>query len=252
MLKGAVARRYAGAVFEIGAESGTIDTWRNDLQTIAEYFGNKRLQFILNEPKVPADRKEQIVSDLLATKVQPQALSLAMLLVERNLVDHAPAIATEFEKRYNDYKGQAVAQITTAIPLDDSLRTQVVGELQQLTGKRILLQERVDPSILGGAIARVGDTLIDGSLKRRFTLLRSQLARGGGEFGGQDGSMFADLFGPGDPGDLSNVGPAVSASNTPAPRATTNGAGSGNGGSGTSGNNNGNTNRNGNNKRRRR
>jgi F-type H+-transporting ATPase subunit delta len=112
-------------------------------------------------------------------------------------VDHAPLIYTEFEKRYNDYRGQAVAEITTAIPLDDDLRRQVIGELQQMTGKRILLQERIDPSILGGAIARVGDTLIDGSLKRRFALLRSQIARGGRDLTMQDDSgMFADLFGP--------------------------------------------------------
>jgi F-type H+-transporting ATPase subunit delta len=183
VLKGATARRYAGAVFELGVESKAIDSWRTDLGTLAEYFGNKRLQFILREPKVPVERKEQIVRDLLADKVQPQVLALALVLVERDLVNIAPAIYTEFEKRYNDYKGQAVAQITTAIPLDDDLRAGVIGELQQITGKRILLEERVDPAILGGAIARVGDTLIDGSLKRRFSLLRNQIIRGGQDFG---------------------------------------------------------------------
>ena len=185
MLKGATARRYAGAVFELGVESKAIDSWRTDLATLAEYFGNKRLQFVLREPKIPVERKEQIVRDLLADKVQPQVLALGLVLVERNLVDHAPAIYTEFEKRYNDYKGQAVAQITTAIPLDDDLRTRVLGELQQMTGKRILLEERIDPAILGGAIARVGDTLIDGSLKRRFGLLRDQIIRGGRDFGAE-------------------------------------------------------------------
>jgi F-type H+-transporting ATPase subunit delta len=195
VLKGATARRYAGAVFELGVESNSLDSWRADLGRLAEYFGNKRLQFVLREPKIPLERKEQVVRDLLEGKVQAQALSLALLLVERNLVDHAPLIYTEFEKRYNEYKGQAVAEITTAIPLDDDLRRQVIGELQQMTGKRILLQERIDPSILGGAIARVGDTLIDGSLKRRFALLRTQIARGGRDRTGQDDtSMFADLF----------------------------------------------------------
>jgi len=183
VLKGATARRYAAAVFELGVESKAIDSWRADLRTLAEYFGNKRLQFILREPKVPVERKEQIVRDLLADKIQPQVLALGLVLVERDLVDVAPAIYNEFEKRYNDYKGQAVAQITTAIPLDDALRAGMIGELQRITGKRILLEERVDPAILGGAIARVGDTLIDGSLKRRFSLLRDQIIRGGRDFG---------------------------------------------------------------------
>jgi F-type H+-transporting ATPase subunit delta len=202
VLKGATARRYAAAVFELGVESNSLDSWRADLVKLAEYFGNKRLQFVLREPKIPLERKEEMVRDLLEGKLQPQALSLALLLVERGLVDHAPLIYTEFEKRYNDYKGQAVAEITTAIPLDDDLRRQVIGELQQMTGKRILLQERIDPSILGGAIARVGDTLIDGSLKRRFALLRTQIARGGRDLTVQgDTGMFADLFGPDGSGD---------------------------------------------------
>jgi len=202
VLKGATARRYAGAVFEIGVESNSLDSWRADLEKLAEYLGNKRLQFVLREPKIPAQRKEQVVRDLLEGKVQPQALGLALLLVERDLVDHAPLIYTEFEKRYNDYKGLAVAEITTAIPLDEDLRRQVTNELQQMTRKRILLHERVDPSILGGAIARVGDTLIDGSLKRRFALLRTQIARGSGDITVQgDSGMFADLFGPDGSGD---------------------------------------------------
>lgn len=179
MLKGPVARRYAEAVFEIGAQHETIDRWHDDLGTLAEYLGNRRLAFILKEPKVPYTRKEAIVRDLLSGKVLPEALNLALLLVERGLAELAPTIRDSFETLYNDYRGQAHAQITTAIPLDDSLRAQITAELTQLTGKRILLEEKVDPSILGGAIARVGDTLIDGSLKRRFQLLRQNILQGG-------------------------------------------------------------------------
>ena len=188
MLKGATARRYAEAVFEIGEQSETIERWRDDLRLLADYFGNHRLAFILKEPKVPAARKEAIVRDLLAAKVRPEALNLALMLVERGLVDVTPRISTEFEKLYNDYRGQAVAQVTTAIPLDDDLRARLIRELQEITGRRILLEERVDPSILGGAIARVGDTLIDGSLKRRFSMLREQMVAGGGFGGPSDGA----------------------------------------------------------------
>lgn len=202
MLKGATARRYAGAVFEIAQESEKLDRWLEDLRVIAEYFGNRRLTFVLREPKIPFTRKELIVDDLLADKVQPEALNLAKLLVERELVEVVPALRDQFERLYNDYRGQAYAQVTTAIPLDDELRDRVKRELQEITGKRIILREKVDPAILGGAIARVGDTLIDGSLLRRFTLLRRQIIEGGafgGPNDGADGSL-ADLFGPGGAG----------------------------------------------------
>ncbi|MGZ3673048.1 MAG: ATP synthase F1 subunit delta [Ktedonobacterales bacterium] len=194
MLKGATARRYAQAVFEIGVEQGTVDRWREDLRTLAEYYGDRHLIFVLREPKIPFARKEQMVRDLLGTKVQPEALSLALLLAERGLAEIGPAISTQFEKLYNDYRGQAVAQVTTAIPLDETLRSQIAADLQRITGKRILLQERVDPSILGGVVARVGDTLIDGSLRRRFALLREQIVQGG--LGGPDDGMLASLMGP--------------------------------------------------------
>lgn len=194
MLKGATARRYAEAVFEIGTEQGSVERWLADLRTLAEYFGNKRLQFVLSEPKIPAQRKDQVVRDLLADKVQPEALNLALLLVERDLAPLAPAIFQAFEQRYNDYKGIAVAHVTTAIPLDDTLRAQIAAQLGRLTGKTIRLRERVDPAILGGAIARVGDTLIDGSLRRRFELLRQQIAAG--ELGGPDDGQLAAILGP--------------------------------------------------------
>lgn len=205
MLKGSTARHYAQAVFQIGVEQGTVDRWRDDLNTLAEYFRNRQLLFVLREPKIPAIRKNQMVSDLVGGKVQQDALNLAELLVERGLADLVPLVGAQFESLYNDYRGQAVAQVTTAIPLDDDLRGQISRQLQQITGKRIILQERVDPAILGGAIARVGDMLIDGSLKRRFKLLREQIVAGV-PLGGMDDAALAAFRGiPGPDGAAATV-----------------------------------------------
>ena len=198
MLKGATARRYAEALFEIGNEHGTLDRWLDDVRTIGEYFSNRRLLFVLHEPKIPFDRKEAMVRDLLASKVQPDALNFALVLVQRGIAEIAPAVATQFERQYNDFRGQALAQVTTAVPLDAELRAQLTRQLETITGKHILLSEQVQPEILGGAIARVGDTLIDGSLKRRFSLLREQL-RGGGVLGTDDGLLASLLPNGGEP-----------------------------------------------------
>ncbi len=229
MTKGATARRYAQAVFEIAADAGNVERWRADVRTIADYLGNRRLLFVLSEPKIPAARKELMVRDLLAEKVQPEALNLAFLLVERGIAEIAPGISTEFERLYNDYRGQAPAEVTTAVPLDDDLRAQIAGQLQAITGKRIMLRERVDPTILGGAIARVGDTLIDGSLRRRFVVLRQQIAAGA--FGGpDDGASFATLTqGDGGPGQ-GGAAPAGSGPVGGTPPADVSGAGGQSGG----------------------
>ncbi|SRR5579875_638132 len=194
MSNGAVARRYAQAAFEISLEQQALDRWRNDIGVIAEYFVDHQLKFVLGEPNVRMERKEGIVRDLLGAKVQPEALSFALVLTERNLVGLAPRIRDEFERLYNDYKGQTPAVVTTAVPLDDATRARIMATLQAQTGKRILLEERVDHSILGGAIIRVGDTLMDGSVRQRLAVLRQQIAQGA--FGGPDEGLdgFSDLF----------------------------------------------------------
>ncbi|HEV7127805.1 MAG TPA: ATP synthase F1 subunit delta [Ktedonobacterales bacterium] len=184
MLKGAIARRYAEAVMQIATEQHTQDQWRADVRTIGEAFGNRQLAFVLREPKIAAQRKELALRDLLSARVQHDALNLALVLVRDELVEIAPRLALEYERLYNEFKGQAVAQVTTAQPLDDAERAQVVNQLSQRTGKRIILEERVDPAILGGVTARVGDELIDGSVRRRLSLLRQQIIKGGGGFGG--------------------------------------------------------------------
>jgi ATP synthase F1 delta subunit len=147
------------------------------------------LTFILSEPNIQFERKEQVVRDLLQDKVQKDALGLALLIVERQHVEGVKQVRDEFERLYDNYRGQAHAELTTAAPLDDDLREQVKADLQRVTGKRIILHERVDPTILGGAIARVGDTLIDGSVRRKLSLLRQQILRGGGLGGADDGAL---------------------------------------------------------------
>ncbi len=179
MLKGATARRYAEAVFGLAVEHNTVDRWLQDLRLIAEYLSDHRLVFLLSEPNIQFNRKELVVKDLLNGKVQPEALNLALLLVERGLVELAPRVRDEYERKYNDFHHQIPANLTTAMPIDDMTRATVLADLQRLTGKKVLLAERVDPTILGGAIARVGDTLIDGSVRRRLQLLRQQMQRGG-------------------------------------------------------------------------
>jgi F-type H+-transporting ATPase subunit delta len=186
----AVARRYAEAVFELGAELGkpdTLDSWLADVRTIADYFSNHQLAFILGEPNVRFERKEAIVRDLLADKLRSEGLGLALALVESGIVKLASRVRDEFERLYNDKRGQAVAQVTSAMPLDDAARASITRQMEELTGKSIILRESVDSALLGGAIVRVGDTLIDGSVRRRLELLRRRIAQGGDLGGAMDG-----------------------------------------------------------------
>jgi F-type H+-transporting ATPase subunit delta len=178
MLKGAIARRYAGAIFEIARKQNTIDRTLEDVKGIAQLFGHRTLAYLLREPKVPAQRKEKALREALTPYVLPTSLNLALLIVQRELVDAMHNIATELESLVLDYRNQAIAEVTTAAPMDQAQKALVKQALEKTTGKNILMHTQVNAEILGGVVARVGDQVIDGSIRNRLHVLQQQLLAG--------------------------------------------------------------------------
>ena len=177
MPKGAIARRYAGAMFDIGLKQHSLERTLEDVRGIAQVFAHRKLAYLLREPKVPAQRKEAAIRRALANKLLPTSLNLALLVVQRELVDIMPNIANELEQLVLNYKNEAIADVTTATRIDDAELTQIKQALEKRTGKTIITQARVQPDILGGVIARVGDQVIDGSVRSRLAALRQQLLK---------------------------------------------------------------------------
>jgi F-type H+-transporting ATPase subunit delta len=175
MLKGAIARRYAGAIFDIALKQNTLDRTLADVQEIARLFAHRKLAYLLREPKIPAQRKETAIRQALASRVLPTSLNLALLVVQRELVDTMQNIARELNQLVLDYKNEAIAEVTTAKPMDETQQSLVKQALERMTGKTILMETRVQPHILGGVVARVGDQVIDGSVERRLKVLQQQL-----------------------------------------------------------------------------
>ncbi len=177
MPKGAIARRYAGAMFDIGLKQHSLERTLEDVRGIAQVFAHRKLAYLLREPKVPAQRKETAIREAIANKVLPTSLNLALLVVQRELVDIMPNIAKELEQLVLNYKNEAIADVRTATRIDDAELTQIKQALEKRTGKTIITHARVQPDILGGIIARVGDQVIDGSVRSRLAALRQQLLK---------------------------------------------------------------------------
>lgn len=175
MLSGAIARRYAEAIFDIAVKQNTLDRTLDDVQEIAKLFAIRKLAYLLREPNIPWKRKEAVLRQGLESRVLPTSLNLALLVVQRGLVDIMPNIARELNQLVLDYKNEAIAQVTTATPLDAKLKDRVKQALERMTGRTIIMETRVQPAILGGIVARVGDKVIDGSVERRLKMLQQEL-----------------------------------------------------------------------------
>jgi F-type H+-transporting ATPase subunit delta len=175
MLNGVIARRYAEAVFDLAIRQNTLDRTLEDVRKIAQLFSIRKLSYLLREPNIPAKRKESALRQALANEVLPTSLNLALLVVQRELVEDMPGIANELEQRVLNYRNQAIAEVTTAAPLDNTQQALVKQSLEQHTGKTVIMHTRVDPRIMGGIVARVGDQVIDGSVRSRLTALQQKL-----------------------------------------------------------------------------
>lgn len=177
MLKGAIARRYAEAIFQIAVNQNKLDRTLDDVQGIAQVFSQRKITYLLREPHIPAQRKEKALREALASHVLPTSLNLALLIVQHELVEVMPDIASALEALVLDYKNEAIAKVTTAAQIDEAQRASIKKALEKQTGKKIVLTTRIDPSILGGVVAQVGDQVIDSSIRYRLHALQQQLLK---------------------------------------------------------------------------
>jgi F-type H+-transporting ATPase subunit delta len=173
-----VARRYAEAVFDLAAKDNSYEAWAADLDRLGALLDVPIVAKALTSPAVPAREKLNVIA-AEAPGLRPQTNNLVSLLLHRERLELLPDIARAYHERLNRMRGIAVAAVTTAVPLDESSRAQLAARLARYVGQQIEMETTVDPAILGGVIARVGDLLLDGSVRGRLETLRRRLAATG-------------------------------------------------------------------------
>lgn len=172
----AVARRYAQAAFTIASEQNTLDQWKRDLDLAASVFADPQLAHDFDDPKVTEESKRKVVAANLQGKVSPLALNLIYILVARGRANVIGRVAEEFTSYYNRANNIAIADVTTAMQLSDDEMRKVAATLGRITGKQVQVRAHVDPNIIGGLVARVGDELIDASVATRLHDLAMRMA----------------------------------------------------------------------------
>ncbi|MGI8999731.1 MAG: ATP synthase F1 subunit delta [Candidatus Limnocylindria bacterium] len=169
-----VARRYADAAFEIGRDDGTLETWERNLATLQAAIADDELRRLVEHPAVPFAEKEKVLRRVIKG-VAPEPLALALLMIRRGRPGAIAAMVERFGELVRRERGISLAEVRTALPLDDEQRTEIAERLRTLTGDRIEIREVVDDALIGGIAVRIGDRLYDASVRSRLERLRARL-----------------------------------------------------------------------------
>ena len=172
MPRAASPRRYAQAVFQIARSSDQLETWSEDLRVIATALDNAELSSLLDSPLVPATVKIDTIGQVLGDSVGQLALNLLSILAIRGRSHLIPGILDEYGRLRDLHDGIEPAEVITAVPLDAGQLSRIAELLEGLFGRVVRLTARTEKEVLGGLIARVGNRVIDGSVRARLRDLR--------------------------------------------------------------------------------
>ncbi|WP_395155449.1 ATP synthase F1 subunit delta [Ilumatobacter sp.] len=168
---------YARALFEIARAEGTLDEVEDELFRFARsYESSEELRNALTDDRVPAEKRQAIVEDLLGGKATGTTTQLVSMVVGSGRGRDLPAIVDQLVQRAAGSQDLSVAEVRTAVALSDDQQARLKAALENATGKSISLKTVVDASVLGGVVATIGDTVIDDTVRTRIDQLKSRLS----------------------------------------------------------------------------
>ncbi len=176
MREESVARRYAAAYLAVALNSGDVLAARDNMRRVADTIGtHPMLASLLHRPQVTAARKKSVLAEVLKTEATPATLAFLNLLTDKRRIDLVGEIATELERLVRERQNIARATAVTAEALHPAQVEALRVSLEKRTGKTIELSTEIDPALLGGVLVRIGDTVIDGSVRGKLDRLHEQM-----------------------------------------------------------------------------
>jgi F-type H+-transporting ATPase subunit delta len=165
---------YAEALFGVARAEGTLGEVEDELFRFSQTLqGNDELRDALTNPGIPASRRQQIIEDLLGGRASSTTVALVSLVVGTGRARDLPGIIRQLVEMSAAEANKEVAEVRSAIDLNDDQRKRLAEALGQATGKQVEVKVVVDPSVMGGLVAQVGDTVIDGSVRSRLDQLKN-------------------------------------------------------------------------------
>lgn len=179
MVSGSLARRYAKALIGLAADGKIVDKVGADMRALgAAYKAAPELSSVLGNASFKrAQRKAVLDAVLTRIGAQPLTRTFTYLLLDKERLAVLPEIARELDVMIEARAGRVQAEVTSAVALTPAQLTQLTATLEKLSGKKVVVDKKQDPALLGGVVAKVGDVVYDGSLRTQLRALRDQLAK---------------------------------------------------------------------------
>ena len=173
-----IANRYAEALFQIGEEENKTDNLYNELKEVSSLMNtNKDLNNVMKSPLVSKKEKIQLIDTLFAGKVDNDLKNFFKILVEKGRITSVEAIEATYKELLNEKNNILEGYVISAVPMNDEKIKELETELSKKYNKNVTLENKVDKSVLGGVLVRLGNTEIDGTIKTRLNGLKNQLSQ---------------------------------------------------------------------------
>ena len=173
--KSTIARPYAKAAFEQARDRGRLGPWSEALRTAAAVVSDSRVEALLGNPRVTPEELAALVIDTAGPQLDEEARNFVHTLADNRRLPLLPEISAFFEELKSEAEGVVDVTVTSAAPLDDAQRGKLATALERRLGRSVRLQCGTDPALIGGAVLRAGDLVIDGSLRGRLELIAYEL-----------------------------------------------------------------------------
>lgn len=172
------ARRYAEAVFQIATRDGTTSEWQDRLDQLAALIADERAERLASNPAIPADEREETLRNALGWKRSEPAFGLLRLLLRRGRVQLADRISGELRRLAQRSEGIVPATVTSATELSKAEEAAIRDRLETMVDQKVDMSLQLDPDLIGGVVVRIGDHMIDASVRGRLERLRERLVAG--------------------------------------------------------------------------
>ena len=167
---------YANGILELARAEGEAERVENELFDIAQTLDKSaELRSSLTDPQLPIERKQAVIDELLGGRASSLTVGLIQFIVSQGRISELPDMARAVAERAAETRSKALAEVRSAIPLDANTVDRLAEALSKATGKNVEVKVIVDEAVIGGIVARIGDTVIDGSIARRVDSLRQAL-----------------------------------------------------------------------------